>query len=177
MATTKKLSNVEFITGIESVSRKFARRIDTASNKYVVNGSYVSGSEPANDVDCKVIPGQAYFGSVSRTVQVFGVGNVRKNTFFVRKPFAAKAATQSQIAVRERMIAAKAWVDAAMESLEAITDNQNIFLQCKNDFTKSVWGVKTIGYQTMRGWMMACAIAKLATGDTLPTNHKLVLDA
>ena len=138
MATMKKLSNVEFITGIESVSRKFARRIDTASNKYVVNGSYVSGSEPANDVDCKVIPGQAYFGSVSRTVQVFGVGNVRKNTFFVRKPFAAKAATSSQIAVR---------------------------------------GVKTIGYQTMRGWMMACAIAKLTTGETLPTNHKLVLDA
>lgn len=175
MATQKKLSNVEFITGIESVSRKFARRIDTAANKYVAKGEFVSGSAPS--VDSTVVPGQAFFGNVSRVVQVFGIGNVRKNTFFVRKPFAAKAATQSQIAVRERMIAAKAWVDAAMESLEAISDNQAIFLQCKNDFTKSVWGVKTIGYQTMRGWMMACAIAKLTTGETLPTNHKLVLDA
>lgn len=175
MATTKKLSNVEFITGIESVSRKFARRIDTATNKYVAKGEFVSASVPT--VDSTVVPGQAYFGNVSRTVQVFGIGNVRKNTFFVRKPFAAKAATASQIAVRERMIAAKAWVDAAMQSLEAITDNQNIFLQCKNDFTKSVWGIKTIGYQTMRGWMMACAIAKLRDSNELPANHKLVLDA
>lgn len=173
MASQKKMSNVNFIVGIEGVSRKFARRMDTAVNKLYTPGTAGLRSTDATNV----IPGVSYFGNVSRQTYVFGIGNVTRNNFFVRKPYNAKEATQAQIEVRENLTAAKRWVDAAMMDLAAITPNQTTFLACRDDFSKKVWGVSVFGYQSMRGWMMGCAIAKLKAGDELPTNHLLTIDA
>lgn len=172
MATQKKMSNVNFVVGIEGVSRKFARRMDTAVNKLYTPG--LAGLRVSDAT--KVIPGVSYFGNMSRSVNVFGIGNVTRNNFFVRKPYNAKAATQAQIEVRENLTAAKRWVDAAMKDLTSITQNQQTFLTCRDDFSKKVWGVSVFGYQSMTGWMMGCAMAKLKSGGELPTNHLLTID-
>lgn len=173
MASQKKMSNVNFVVGIEGVSRKFARRMDTAVNKLYTPG--LAGLRVSDAT--KVIPGVSYFGNVSRSVNVLGIGNVTRNTFFVRKPYNAKAATQAQITVRENLTAAKRWVDVALTSLAVITQNQQTFLTCREDFSKTVWGVSVFGYQSMRGWMMGCAMAKLKADGELPSDHLLTLDA
>lgn len=150
---------------VEGISRKWARRKDVCVNKSIALGSSLT-----NKVE---IPGQAYFGSVSKTVTVNGYGPVVKNTLFMRKPIYLGDVTDAQLTQRELFAAALAWTNEALYNLSAIAVNEARYKAALADFTKTINGVSAKGYQGMKGWMSAVAIAtKKATG-SLPQNYQL----
>lgn len=162
MSVKKIKNNVSFMPAIDGVSRKWALRRETCTNK-----QFRAGSQGIN------VQGTAYLGCVTKTVPVIGVGPVQRTYLFMRKPMALAPATADQLQVRGYFVSAKAWVDAAMKDLSALTDNQQRFLAAKAEPYRTTKGVAALGYQLMRGWMLAVAYAMLENDEELPANHKL----
>lgn len=162
MTKKKNLSNVVLMPAVEGISRKLALRREKC-----VDQSISRGQTTIN------IPGNTYMGIVSKVKNVFGYGNVRTNTLFMRKNQAAIMATSDQTHVRISFVAANSWVKAAQKDLNAITTNQLRFIAAKNDLSKTIKGVSARGYQTMSGWMKAIAFAIDNNHETLPVDHVL----
>lgn len=161
----KKLSNIGYVLPVEKVSRKFARRIDTASGKVASTNNTGMGTKTIK------LPVRAWMGASSREVNINGYGTHTRNTFVVRTQGRSTVALADELAARAAFTKATKWVTAAQKDLMAINANQSRYLNAKADLNKRVKGVSAQGYQSMRGWMFAIAIAIQNEGATLPVDH------
>lgn len=156
MATgDKKLSNITFITGVESISRKFALRA-------------VKCTTHTNQQGQKYTP--VYIGAACR-MKPFRGTTVKMNYLFLRQNARTSPLTEDELTVREHFRDSSRWVAAAMEDLSAVTGNQTKFVDSKYH-GKRIKGVSAVDYG-MRGWMFAIAMAMLGDDETLPQNHQL----
>lgn len=167
----RKISNIQFDPVVQSINRKFATRKTTCTNKYAIKGSMIT-STPMPEANI-VVPGARYMGAYGRTVKLTGIGDVVKNTFFMRNPMAGRFPSQNELDTRARFAQANQWAREALEDLGAIAHNNALFIQAQKTPAATIKGVACIGYQSMRGWMCAIAFAILKAGETLPSNHQL----
>lgn len=161
----KILSNIGYTLPIEKVSRKFARRVDTASSKVASTNNTGLGVRTIK------LPVRSWMGASSKEVNIFGYGIHTRNSFIVRTKGRSTVALADELAARAAFTKASKWVTAAMKDLMAINANQSRFLNATADLSKRVKGVSAQGYQTMRGWMFAIAIAIQNASETLPNDH------
>lgn len=141
----RKFSTIGFNPMVESVNRKFARNIDTCTDKTITVGGN------------RKIPGQLFMGAYTRNADVVGIGQVKKNIMFFRVPIAAPTRTSNQLDVRTKFIAATKWARDAHKDLSVIAANQEKWKAARANTSKSIKGVSAFGYQTMVGWMTAIA--------------------
>lgn len=160
MAGVKRLSNITFDPVVEGISRKFARRIDTNVDKSVMVGK-LEGTKI-------VAPGNRYMGCVSRIVNVNGLGNVRKNTFFMRFPMKAHTLTNSQMTNQGNFIQVAAWVPLRKTNLQVIASDTRMYKEALKDFGKTIKGISASGYETFTGWLFAIGMAYKKADENLP---------
>lgn len=154
----KVKSNISFMPVVESISRKFALRRETCVEKKIGD---------------KVVAPIKYMGSGTRTVKVAGYGAVNKNYFFMRKYQRTSPISEDEQQARINFTAVSKWVTAAMKSLQSLTQNQEKWLQASEDITKKIHGVSAAGYESMRGWMFAVAMALKTDDVPLPQDYAL----
>lgn len=162
----KKLSNISYMPAVENVSRKFALRRETCTNKTIQTRNSEGNGKVVN------IPGRTYMGAMTIECHVNGYGIVKKNVLFIRKPMTLGPASQSQAEAKTAFAVGNAWARAAQKDLSAITQNQITYLSCRDNHT-AIYRVLTDGYQSMTGWMRAIAIKAANDGVTLPQSHLL----
>lgn len=155
MSNYKKLSNITFITGVESISRKFALR-------------KIKCTTHANQQGQQYTP--VYIGAACR-LKPFRGTTVKMNYMFLRQNARTNPLSEGELTVRENFRQASRWVKAAWEDLSAVTANQQKFVTSKKE-NAPIKGVSAVDYG-MRGWMFAIAMAMLGNDETLPTNHQL----
>ena len=163
MAKGKRFSTIGFNPMVDSVNRKFARRIDTSYNKTFSKGLY-GGS---NDV---AIPGNTFMGCSSREVNVIGVGTLKKNIMFFHRPMNEPLKTSKVIAVRTNFTEVAEWANERVKDLSVVANDRQKFLEAKADFKKRIKGVSAYGYEGMRGWMFAIGMAYKKAGQDLPSS-------
>lgn len=156
---------------VESVSRKFARRIDKAYSTLVGTGGTGSNKE---------IPGIAYMGAQTKQVTYIGYGTFQKNIMFFRRPSGFFKTDKSEAGILRRTYfsVASKWAAARAKNLSTIAADMALYKQCQEDFTKKVKGVGAKGYgpSGIRGWLFAIAMAYQVDGET-PPSGALSLDA
>lgn len=163
----KNLSNVGFVLPVERVSRKFARRIDTASNKTATISNTGSAEKKTK------LPVKSWIGASSKDVEIFGYGTHTRNTIIVRTKARTSLAMAAELSNRSHFTEARKWVRDAQMDLMAITPNQQKFAAAKEDLSKRIKGVSLRGYKTVNGWMFAIAMAIQKDGQALPVDHLL----
>lgn len=159
----KKLSKIGYVLPVEQISRKFAPRKHTAAAAR--NGGY-GGPD-------YVIPARKWMGAATVNSYVNGYGDVQKNIFVVRVNGRTSLPTASELSNRSNFTLCRAWMEAAYRDLMAVNANQAKYIEAKEDFSKTIEGVSARGYQGMRGWMFAVAMAIKGGGGVLPTDHLL----
>lgn len=140
---------------VESVSRKWVRRVDTCSEKTNQQGQKYTIS---------------YFGSGVRTKKFNGV-SIPQNYVFFRKNARTTPITADELDVRRNFSDASKWAKQAVTSLSVLTTNQQKYMQ-SNDEHKTCKGVWAGDYG-FRGFCFAVAMAMLGNGETLPANYEL----
>lgn len=160
----KKISNVDLMPAVDGISRKLALRREKCYNETINKGG--DGNKQI------VIPGHTYMGVTSKDVRIIGYGTVKRVRLFMRKPMDAPVATADQFAQRGHFSIGVGWTNAALKDLTVISANSAKFLAAMQDTSKTIAGISAAGYQTMRGWMSAIAIALDAEGH-LPETHAL----
>ena len=158
----KRVSNVGYILPIESISRKFARREDTCAAR-------VNNTGGPN----YMIPQRSWIGAAAIERTIHGHGKVVKNVIVVRRFGRASLPKAAELTNRSNFTIATEWVRAAQKDLMAISTNQSRWFAAIEDFSKTIEGVSARGYQTMRGWMVAVAMAVKKAQTTLPADHIL----
>lgn len=170
MANLKKISNIEFNPMVESVSRKFARRIDKAYNTQITRSTDT----------VVVIPGTTYMGCSVRSANIVGFGPVKKNVMFFRRPTGYYQKDNSEDGINRRLwfSAASTWASARVKDLTHIAKDRQIWNQCVEDPTLRVNGIHASGYdkKDMRGWLFAIAYKYKANGQQIPSGD-LAIDA
>lgn len=144
---------------VESVNRKFARNIDTCVPKAI----------PGN----RTLPGQLYMGAYTREVNLAGIGPVKKNTMFLRKPYKPAARTSAQLDVRLAFKSATTWARDARKDLSVLAANQEKWKTASANRSKTIKGVSAYGYQSMLGWMTAIAFQCAVQDGNVPTTGAL----
>lgn len=157
----KKFSTIGLSPMVESVNRKFARRIDTSYNKRVPKG--LDGN---NNIS---IPGNTFMGCSTRDVNIIGVGNVKKHIMFFHRPMNEPVPTQAVLNARTNFSETVEWANTRVKDLSVIANDRQKFLEAKADFSKRIKGVSAYGYEGMRGWMFAIGMAYLKAGQDLPS--------
>ena len=160
----KKISNVDLMPAVDSISRKLALVREKCYNKAIMKGG-----DSNTEV---VIPGHTYMGIITKNINVIGYGTTKRVRLFMRKAVNAPVPTAQDLNRRNNFTEGVKWTNAAMQDLTVVTANQQKFRDAVNDLSKTIAGVSAAGYQSMRGWMAAIAI-KLAAEDELPQTHAL----
>ena len=165
--SVKKLSNVTLIPAVEGISRKLALRRESCYGKKVYHNGYAAQTTIE-------VPGTTYMGVINQAKKLNGVGTVVTNRLFLRRASVAPESSENQMAVRQAFSNAAPWVNAALRDLSALTANQLKYKAAREDYNKKIAGVSAYGYQNMRGWMFAIAMALVLDPDAeLPSNHQL----
>ena len=164
----KKLSTIAYNPMVESVNRKFARRIDKAYNTVITRSTDTT----------KVVQGTTYMGGSVRHANIVGYGNVAKNVMFFRRPSGFYQKDMSEDGINRRLwfSAASTWANARVKDLTHIAKDRALWVQCVADLSLHVNGISARGYENMRGWLFAIAYKYKANGQTIPTGD-LSLDA
>ena len=144
-------SNISYMPVVEGISRKFALRRETCSNKTVGN---------------KIIAAKGWMGGSVRTYNLGGYGKVSKNVFVIRKFGSIIPASTSQVQVRHIFEMANKAVSTQLKDLMQMTTIQNLYIGGLSDLTKTVAGVSVKGY-TYRGWVTAVDFARKKADPTL----------
>lgn len=161
MAKGKRFSTIGLSPMVESVNRKFARRIDTSYNK-----TFPKGLNGNNEV---AIPGNTFMGCSTREVNVIGVGTLKKHIMFFHRPMNEPVATSAVLAARTNFSEVAEWVKTRLMDLSVIANDRQKFVEGKADFSKRIKGVATYGYEGMRGWLFAIGMAYKKAGAELPS--------
>lgn len=157
-------STINYMTGIEGVSRKFALRRNTCTNKNV-GQSVIGGLH-------KILGPTKFFGGSVRTQYISGFGKVQKNYLFMRL-IAQDTTAKSALALKIR----NAFAEASKSKSEIMNDLSQIATLTANwktadaDHTKRMAGVSAAGYD-MPGWVFAVQFARVKDNNwTKPENY------
>lgn len=149
----KEVKNtINYMTGIEGVSRKFTLRRNTCTNKSVGGG--IGGIR-------KIIGPTKFFGGSVRTQYISGFGKVQKNYLFMRL-IAQDTTGKSALVLHIR----NAFAEASKSKSEIMNDLGQIATLVANwkiadaDHSKRMAGVSASGYD-MPGWVFAIQFARL----------------
>lgn len=160
----KRFSTIGLSPMVESINRKFARRIDTSYNKVVEKG--------LNGNDNKIkLPGNTFMGCSSRDVNIIGVGNVKKHIMFFHRPMNVPVPTQAVLTNRTNFSETSAWVTTRLKDLAVLANDRQKFLVAKEDLSKKIKGVSAYGFEKMRGWLFAIGMGYRAAGQELPSGQ------
>lgn len=145
-------STINYMTGIEGVSRKFALRRNTCTNKKV--GDVRGGLH-------KIIGPTKFFGGSVRTTYISGFGKVQKNYMFMRL-IAQDTTGKSALVLHIRTAFAEASKSKSvimndLSQIATLTANWKI---ADADHSKLMEGVSAAGYD-MPGWVFAIQFARL----------------
>lgn len=157
-------STINYMTGIEGVSRKFALRRNTCTNKNI--GENVVGGNH------KIIGPTKFLGGSVRTKYISGFGKVQRNYLFMRL-IAQDTTAKSALALKIR----SAFAMAAQSKSEIMNDLSQIATLVANwkiadaDHSKRMAGVSAAGYD-MPGWVFAIQFARFKNNDwSAPQNY------
>lgn len=145
-----RFGSIAYAPMIESVNRKFARRVD-------VIGKNIN----------------FYMGGGTRTTTYAGVGPIAKNYMFFRKFASSVGPSTRQIEIQEGFRMASKARTYILKDLSQITKVQQMFIQASEDSSKLVAGVSAKG-QSYRGWVFNVCFSRAMedpeiTWDTLKT--------
>lgn len=157
----KRFSTIGLSPMVESVNRKFARRIDTSYNK-----TFPKGLNGNNET---ALPGNTFMGCSTREVNIIGVGTVKKHIMFFHRPMNEPVPTAAVLAARTNFSDVSEWANLRVKDLSVISNDRQKFLEAKADFSKRIKGVSAYGYEGMRGWLFAIGMAYKKAGQDLPT--------
>lgn len=150
----KRFSTIGLNPMVESINRKFARRIDTVIDK----GFGAS----------------TYMGCSSRMVNIVGVGQKQQNVMFFRRPIKEVAApSDDTLKVRNAFTAASKWVKKYYKDLAYISSNMQKWDQARVSPYPSIKGVRAYGFRKMRNWMFAIAYACYWQDGEVPSTGNL----
>ena len=153
----KKISNITFMPAVETVSRKFALRRETCSEK--------TNNQGQKNVF-------SYFGSGTRK-KMFNGGLIDQNYLFMRKNARQTEPSSSEMTARAAFAEGVQWAKAAAKDLTALSHNQAAWVQSVHSggakTIKGLWG----GNYSFVGYLRAVAIKMANAGETLPVNHQL----
>lgn len=166
----KNFSTIGFNPMVESVNRKFARRIDKCNNRTITRGA--SGNSGIK------LQGITYMGASSRIVNLACIGPTQKNVMFFRRPINLKVSQSSKaLNARAFFLECLQWVREGKTDLQTFSQNQIKWNTAKKDRTKRINGVSAEGYATPDGWMFAVVHAGIYNGGAwdghLPSTHAL----
>lgn len=133
-------SNISYDPMIESVNRKFTQRANKCS-KPTTEGPVALG-------------GVRYMGGATRNGFRGGLGSCSRNYMFFRDGYRDSVVTAEEMDRRVRFAKAAAGRNYIIKDLSQVTTVTNLWIQAKDDTTKTINGVSTRGY-TYRGWIMA----------------------
>lgn len=157
-------STINYMTGIEGVSRKFTLRRNTCTNKNVAQ-AVVGGLH-------KIIGPSKFFGGSVRTKYISGYGKVQQNYLFMRL-IAQDTTGKSALVLHIR----NAFAQASKSKSEIMNDLSQIATLVANwkiadaDHSKRMAGVSAAGYD-MPGWVMAIQFARLKNNNwSTPENY------
>lgn len=150
-------SNITFMPVVESISRKFALRRETCSNKTV-------GQKEIGPVQ--------YMGSGARRHFVAGLGTVKRNYFFMRKYARSTPITTEEQLNRSYFELVSKWNKKVWHNLSVLTANQEKWDQAVADLSKTIKGVSAAGYNRL-GWSFAIGMKMKANDETLPDTGAL----
>lgn len=157
-------STINYMTGIEGVSRKFTLRRNTCTNKRIANA--IIGANH------KILGPTKFFGGSVRTQYISGFGKVQNNYLFMR--LIAQKTSGSSLVLHIRT----AFAEASKSKSEIMNDLSQIATLTANwkiadaDHSKRMAGVSAAGYD-MPGWVMAIQFARLKNNNWMtPENYK-----
>lgn len=159
-------NNLELAYPIESVSRKFALRRETAGDKSVSNAG--NGTKSVN------IPSTKFMGGMVRYRKVMtGIDKVEQfpqQLLFVKKYGRSSALKTDEIAARNLFSIVSAGVAVIMKDLMQISFVQQSWDRALTDKNYKPNGVSRIGYGTIRDWVFAVQYAGRKESDAYDVN-------
>lgn len=158
MATYIK-GNITYTPVVEQINRKFTVKKNVCvANKKVGPVTL----ETAN-----------FMGGATRISRRNGLGTVRKNYFFYRENASILEPTSSQLDIRAKFTAARAWAAAAVKDLGALAHNQEVYKYLGEHSNSGLLYLSNARGYTFKGLHFAWAMAALQNDAELPTNHQL----
>lgn len=152
-------NNLVLAYPIESVSRKFALRRETAGEKSVSNAG--DGSKSVE------IPSNKFMGGMVRMRRVMtGVGKIEQfpqQLLFVKKYGRSTSLNTDEVRNRNYFAKASAGVAHIMKDLMQLSYVQQQYRNALNDPNIHPNGVSRKGYGTIRDWVFAVQYAGLKT--------------
>lgn len=144
----KRFSTIGLNPMVESVNRKFARRVDTC----IDHGFGAS----------------TFMGCSSQMVNVVGVGQKQKNVMFFRRPIKPHAPGEGELEARNNFTAASKWVKKYYKDLSYLAGNMQKWDEARTHPFKSIKNVRAYGYTKMRNWMFAIAVSCIKLDGHVP---------
>lgn len=143
------IGSVAYKPQVESISRKFTRRADTASRKFKAGPVWVAP--------------QGWMGGGVRTSNRAGLGECKKNFLVIRENVRTSPITANEIALRSRFSESVRGANSILQDLMQLTQVQQMWGTARNSVgtadEKTVNGVSAYGYAGMRQWIMAVQYA------------------
>lgn len=159
-------NNLQLSYPIESVSRKFALRRETAGNKSV--------SDAGNGTKSVNIPSTKFMGGMVRYRKVMtGENKIEQfpqQLLFVKKYGRSSALKTDEIAARNLFAIVSAGVAVIMKDLMQISFVQQSWDRALTDKNYKPNGVSRIGYDTIRDWVFAVQYAGRKESDAYDVN-------
>lgn len=152
---------------IESVSRKFALRRETAGEKTITNAG--GGAKSVE------IPSTKFMGGMVRMRRVMtGTGKIEQfpqQLLFVKKYGRSTGVSTEEVAARNLFSKASKGASVILKDLMQISYVQAQWIAALNDQNVHPNGVGRKGYSNIRDWVMAVQYAGLKADDQYNENH------
>lgn len=143
------IGSVAYQPVVESISRKFTRKANTASRKFKAGPIWVAP--------------QGWMGGAVRTSNRAGLGECKKNYLVIRENVRTSPVTAEEITLRSRFSESVRGANAILLDLMQLTQVQQMFITARNSVgtaeVKTVNGVSAYGYAGIRSWIMAVQYA------------------
>lgn len=142
-------NNINFMPAVESMSRKFVPRKETCGNKTIGK---------------KILKGNGWIGSAVRQGFAAGYGPYSKNYVVIRKHARSSALSTDEMQAQSRFSATAKILHYQRRDLAQQSVLRDMWLEAKEDITKTVKGVSAAGYSWL-GWIFAVDYKRLADGE------------
>lgn len=143
MATYVK-GNITYLPVVEQINRKFATRKKTCSRKVAI-GPVIKETA-------------SWMGGATNVKSRGGLGSVSKNYLVFRENARASVLSQAEMDNQVIFSMVSSSIYALLHDLNQISRIQGLWMQVKDDGSKTVNGISGLGY-TFKGWVFAVQFA------------------
>lgn len=149
-------ANVGYQPIVEEVSRKFVPKKQTARRSTKVGPIMVAEA--------------GWMGGGVRTSYRSELGECKRNFLIIRVNSRQSEISDAELVARTNFGQVAPAIPDILSDLTQITRLQRMWIEAKDDQTKTVNGVRARGY-TMRGWMFAVQMAGLVNAQEAGTSY------